>query len=459
MSKELIEQAINNLIAASQKASDDCSGQDDWDQLGTATALLYETIAQPVQLIAEPTAWFAFADHNGPVPLELYGWDEKACKHAVLTYARAGKWKGTLEGYLVQQGWTLRPVYTAQPVQPTGDRMAYEGAREDLLDWKRRALESEATARQLARALTGEVNGQTFMGDPAIDIGNAIKPIAQQVQPLFTLNTTQKKWDSLQADGYKVQSLCFERDGKTGSIDAWGKVTWQDAQPVPPAKPFAWCIESTNSADWCFSATEEGVKINALLMDADCIKTAPCPLYKLPTIAQSVRPQTVQQIECWLCRDHPCGSQQTTWSETTAKEWIAAGHDVVALCEAFAHQVPPADGKKDVDISGLQKQVSAYKTLTESLGVRIATLQAGRAEWQEAVNTLSSEREANAMLTDEIAALREAIAQPVPPATIGAVEGLALATYPFRPEPMLYKAVVLAALREAIAQPVTKETS
>ena len=60
----------------------------------------------------EPVAWFAFADSNGPVPLELFGWDEKACKHAVLTYARAGNWKGTVEGYLMQQGWTLKPLFT-----------------------------------------------------------------------------------------------------------------------------------------------------------------------------------------------------------------------------------------------------------------------------------------------------------------------------------------------------------
>ena len=60
----------------------------------------------------EPVAWFAFADSNGPVPLELFGWDEKACKHAVLTYARAGNWKGTVEGYLLQQGWTLKPLFT-----------------------------------------------------------------------------------------------------------------------------------------------------------------------------------------------------------------------------------------------------------------------------------------------------------------------------------------------------------
>lgn len=49
------------------------------------------------------------------------------------------------------------------------------------------------------------------------------------------------------------------------------------------SEPFAWCISSTNSADWCFSATEEGVEINALLLDADCIKSEPFPLYTGPS--------------------------------------------------------------------------------------------------------------------------------------------------------------------------------
>jgi hypothetical protein len=69
------------------------------------------TAIKQAQEPVEPVAWFAFADSNGPVPLELYGWDEKACKHAVLTYARADNWKGTVEGYLYQQGWTIKPVY------------------------------------------------------------------------------------------------------------------------------------------------------------------------------------------------------------------------------------------------------------------------------------------------------------------------------------------------------------
>lgn len=54
------------------------------------------------------------------------------------------------------------PVYfRAPPI--SADRDAYEGAREDLLDWKRRALAAE----DLVRKFTREVNGPTFMGEPS----------------------------------------------------------------------------------------------------------------------------------------------------------------------------------------------------------------------------------------------------------------------------------------------------
>lgn len=74
-------------------------------------------IAAEVADQGEAVAWFAFADNNGPVPLELYGWDEKACRHAVLMSARATGWKGTIEGYLLARGWTIRPLYT-RPAAP-----------------------------------------------------------------------------------------------------------------------------------------------------------------------------------------------------------------------------------------------------------------------------------------------------------------------------------------------------
>ena len=72
------------------------------------------------EAVAEPFAWFAWGDHNGPVPLELFGWDEKACKYAVLTYARSQGWKGTVTGFLLHNGWTLRPAYATTP-QPSAD--------------------------------------------------------------------------------------------------------------------------------------------------------------------------------------------------------------------------------------------------------------------------------------------------------------------------------------------------
>ena len=59
---------------------------------------------------------------------------------------------------------TFIPDGVAQPA--TADRMAYEGAQEDLLIWKRRALEAEANVRHLTSALQAEVNGSTFMGEP-----------------------------------------------------------------------------------------------------------------------------------------------------------------------------------------------------------------------------------------------------------------------------------------------------
>ena len=50
-------------------------------------------------------------------------------------------------------------------------------------------------------------------------------------------------------------------------------------------------------------------------------------------LAQSVQPALVQIVECWICRNHPGGSQQTTWSEASAKEWAREGYEVVGLGE------------------------------------------------------------------------------------------------------------------------------
>ena len=68
-------------------------------------------------------------------------------------------------------------VGTAAPVQPAAQGEfgnAYQGAREDLAIWKRRALEAEARVRQQDQIIDqmGEdlnaINGPTFMGEPVI---------------------------------------------------------------------------------------------------------------------------------------------------------------------------------------------------------------------------------------------------------------------------------------------------
>lgn len=49
-----------------------------------------------------------------------------------------------------------------------------------------------------------------------------------------------------------------------------------DVKPIRDAlAPFAWCIESLDSADWCWSASVEGVKLNSELLDPGCTPSEP----------------------------------------------------------------------------------------------------------------------------------------------------------------------------------------
>lgn len=102
---------------------------EDWDKsVSRLIQLIRAASPQPVSQAGydqEPVAWFAFCDSNGPVPLELWGMDEKACKHAVLENARSIGWKGTIEGYLLHAGWEIRPVWlnakSHHPSAPVGE--------------------------------------------------------------------------------------------------------------------------------------------------------------------------------------------------------------------------------------------------------------------------------------------------------------------------------------------------
>jgi len=70
-------------------------------------------------------------------------------------------WNGFHQGYM-RACKELRST----AIEDSSDRMAYEGAREDLLDWKRRALAAEELNRKFIREIN-ESNGPMFMGEPA----------------------------------------------------------------------------------------------------------------------------------------------------------------------------------------------------------------------------------------------------------------------------------------------------
>jgi hypothetical protein len=74
----------------------------------------------------------------------------------------------------------------------------------------------------------------------------------------------------------------------------------------------------------------------------------------------------------------------------------------------MADEVRPASQAAMPDtMEGLRRQNSAYRALCASLEAQMAILTAKGREYQEAVTTLDSEREANAILTAENARLTE----------------------------------------------------
>ena len=95
-----------------------------------------------------------------------------------------------------------------------------------------------------------------------------------------------------------------------------------------------------------------------------------------------------------------------TWnSGFTDKEYYGfTTEDLIA----FAHAIIETERES----SGVDKKLLAYKTLVESLEARIASHENNRLSYQEARDTLESERECNKRLTEELAE-RESSDEPV----------------------------------------------
>ncbi len=114
-------------------------------------------------------------------------------------------------------------------------------------------------------------------------------------------------------------------EGVRFTKDTWAKLhkamSAVVAQPAPVQEPFAWCVDSENSADWAIAKTKEGVEVNAKLMDAECIKTVPFPLYTTPPTPQPVPVKTYHDGKPWpvapkpwvgLSRDEVLDIEETT---------------------------------------------------------------------------------------------------------------------------------------------------
>ena len=135
--------------------------QERFDSSAHRTSLIGRLEIENAQLSAElaalkaqePTGWYT-EDHLDDKSATTYSWTV------------AERW--------VEKGWPVSPLYAA-PVSEAktqgeyGD--AYQGAREDLAIWKRRALEAEEKVlqqEQIIDHLTSEAQGESRFGEPVV---------------------------------------------------------------------------------------------------------------------------------------------------------------------------------------------------------------------------------------------------------------------------------------------------
>ena len=139
-----------------------------------------------------------------------------------------------------------------------------------------------------------------------------IRALAQPAQePVFAVSVAAKKWASLQAEGYKMQRLCFERDGVTGTIDTWGKVLWE-----PEPAELVWC----GCGDGYPADSFEAGVMSAISKCSNCVAMAqprqdpvawPCQIEEADfeqdtvTLKMLTLDYTVSDGKHWLCTSPP----------------------------------------------------------------------------------------------------------------------------------------------------------
>ena len=133
-----------------------------------------------------------------------------------------------------------------QPAQqePVISKGAYDGAREDLAIWKKRALEAEA----LNRKFIADINGQTFMGEPAQQ-----EPVAWKLVPTEPTEEMLKAMDECSKEGYDERLYAGHAASVyMAAIDAAPEQPAQQQEPVYwqwRRKDQPWSLEYTFNSE------------------------------------------------------------------------------------------------------------------------------------------------------------------------------------------------------------------
>ena len=125
------------------------------------------------QLTERLLSVLALRERAEPVVWGLFHFSGGGFYNACSTEDEAERYMRQVHQYSDSTTLMIKPLYTAPPAPVVSGEYgdAYQGAREDLAIWKRRALESESEVRRLVEIndhLVKEAQGEARMGEPVI---------------------------------------------------------------------------------------------------------------------------------------------------------------------------------------------------------------------------------------------------------------------------------------------------